>query len=101
MLHSLAVSGKASADLIQVRERDNPGGITDTSRVQTCWGRTELCVRFGQGAVHILASLNNALKPQLASILTKQRGIGVMLSELMVARDRHGDYLRWLGRLTV
>lgn len=55
----------------------------------------------GANVTAINASLNNALKPQLVSILTKQRGIGVMLSELMVARDRHGDYLRWLGRLTV
>lgn len=56
---AVAVSGKASADLLQVRERDNPGGIADTAQLfarANSLGRTELCVRFGQGAVHILAT---------------------------------------------
>lgn len=47
----------------------------------------------------INASLNNALKPQLAAILAKQRAIGVMLQELQAARARHGQQIAWIGRL--
>ena len=52
----------------------------------------------GTTVAQINNSLNNALKPQLVSILQKQRAIGVMLAELQTARDRHGDALVWLGR---
>lgn len=53
----------------------------------------------GTTVTAINASLNGALKPQLVSILTKQRGIGVMLQELQAARARHGQQIAWIGRL--
>lgn len=52
----------------------------------------------GANVTAINASLNSALKPQLVATLQRQRAIGVMLQELMVARDKHGDALVWLGR---
>lgn len=52
----------------------------------------------GATVTAINTSLNSALKPQLVAMLQRQRAIGVMLQELMVARDRHGDALVWLGR---
>lgn len=52
----------------------------------------------GTTVAQINTSLNGALKPQLIGMLKRQRAIGVMLQELQVARDRHGDALVWLGR---
>lgn len=52
----------------------------------------------GSNVAQINASLNNALKPMIGSILTRQKQIGTMLQELQVARDRHGDALVWVGR---
>lgn len=52
----------------------------------------------GSSVAQINASLNNALKPMVQSILTRQKQIGNMLAELQVARSRHGDALVWVGR---
>ena len=52
----------------------------------------------GSNVAQINNALNNALRPMIASILERQRAIGVMLQELQVARDRHGDALVWIGR---
>lgn len=52
----------------------------------------------GASVAQINASLNNALKPMIGAILERQRDIGLMLQELQVARNRHGDALVWVGR---
>ncbi|HPZ50848.1 MAG TPA: hypothetical protein PLA44_13435 [Propionibacteriaceae bacterium] len=49
-------------------------------------------------AAQINASLYTALKPQIASIVTRLDQIAAILAELNATRDRHGDYIAWLGK---
>lgn len=52
----------------------------------------------GASVGQVNAQLNNALKPMLVSILTRQKQVAQQLQELNEARDKHGDALAWLGR---
>ena len=46
--------------------------------------------------------INNArtalAKPQIASIVTRLDQIAAVLADLNATRDRHGDYIAWLGK---